>query len=131
MLHMEMEAYAQGYRYMVWRQCRRRCARSDGYRTPPDFMPTVSPPLLSQEKLERRGAFYKGYGVVYLPVDIKGLTDKLHLLEEFLAGNTTVLNELVHMLDALLRLKQLTCREYMDINNLLASTLLYIHTFCS
>ena len=67
--------------------------------------------------------FYKGYGIVYLPGDIKGLTHKLHLLlAEFLAGNTTVRNELVYVLDALLRLKQLTRREYTDINNRLAST---------
>ena len=36
-------------------------------------------------------------------------------------GNTTVKNKLVHVLDALLRLKQLTLREYTDINNRLAS----------
>ena len=59
---------------------------------------------------------------MYLPGDIKGLTDKLHLLlAEFLAGNTTVRNELVYVLDALLRLKQLARREYTDINNRLAS----------
>ena len=56
--------------------------------------------------------FYKGYkgeGLVYLPGDINGLTKKLLLLAaEFFAGNTTVRNELVHVLDALLRLKQLT-----------------------
>ena len=39
-----------------------------------------------------------------LPGDIKGLADKLHLLSaEIFAGNTTVRNELVHVLDALLR----------------------------
>ena len=55
---------------------------------------------------------------MYLPGDIKGLTGKLHLLlAEFVAGNTTVRNELVHVLDALLRLKQLTRKEYTDINN--------------
>ena len=59
------------------------------------------------EKLERRrrieNLFYIGYG------DINGLTRKLHLLSaEFFAGNTTVRNELVHVLDALFRLKQLT-----------------------
>ena len=42
--------------------------------------------------------------MVYRPGDIKELTDKLHLLSaEFFAGK-----ELVHVLDALLRLKQLT-----------------------
>ena len=60
---------------------------------------------------------------MYLPGDIKRLTDKLHLLwAEFFAGNTTVRNELVHVLDARLRLKQLTRSEYTDINNRLAST---------
>ena len=50
-----------------------------------------------------------GRGVVYIPGDINGLTKKLHLLvAEFFAGNATVRNELVHVLDALLRLKQLT-----------------------
>ena len=39
---------------------------------------------------------------MYLPGDIKGLTNKLHLLSaEFFAGNTTVRNELVHVFDAL------------------------------
>ena len=62
------------------------------------------------EKLKRRrieNLFYKkGDGVVYLPGDINGLTKKLHLLAaEFFADNTTVKNELVHVLDALFRLK--------------------------
>ena len=53
-----------------------------------------------------------GRRVVYLPGDIKGLDQKLHLLAaEFSTGNTTVRNELVHVLDALLRLKQLTRSE--------------------
>ena len=60
---------------------------------------------------------------MYLPGDIKGLTDKLYLLlVELIAGNTTVRNELVCVLDALFRLKQLTRREYTEINNRLAST---------
>ena len=45
---------------------------------------------------------------MYLPVDINGLTKKLHLLPaEFFAGKTGR-NEFLHVLDALLRLKQLT-----------------------
>ena len=53
---------------------------------------------------------------MYLPGDINRHTKKLHLLAaEFFAGNTTVRNKLVHVLDALLRLKQLTCEEYADI----------------
>ena len=60
-------------------------------------------------KTKDREAFYKGWkgeGVVYLPGDINGLAKKLQLLAAvFFAGNTTVRNELVHVLDALLRLK--------------------------
>ena len=79
------------------------------------------------EKLERRirveNMFYKGYGVVYLPGDINGLAKKLHLLSaQFFAGNTTVRNELVRVLDALLRLKQLTRKEYADITARLAAS---------
>ena len=89
----------------------------DGYRTPPDFMLTsgTSPPPFTGKTRKRkmtREPFYKGYEVVYL----------LHTLAEFIAGNTTARNELVYVLDALLRLKQLTGREYTDINNRLAST---------
>ena len=65
----------------------------------------------SRKKRKTREPFYKGYGVVYLPEDIKRLADKLHLLlSEFIAGNTTVRNELFYVFDALL--KQLTRREY-------------------
>ena len=53
---------------------------------------------------------------MYLPGDINGLAKKL----QFFAGNTTVRNELVHVLDALLRLKQLTRKEYADITARLA-----------
>ena len=70
--------------------------------------------------------FYKGYkgeGVMYLPGDINGLAKKLQLLAEFFAGNTTVRNELVHVLDALLRLKQLTRKEYTNITARLAASL--------
>ena len=52
-----------------------------------------------------REPFYKGFGVVFLPGDINGLVKKLHLLAaEFFKGNTSVRNELVHVLGALLRL---------------------------
>ena len=61
---------------------------------------------------------------MYLPADINGLAKKLHLLAaEFFAGNTTVRNELVHVLDALVRLKQFTCKEYADITARLAASL--------
>ena len=49
---------------------------------------------------------------------------KLHLLAaEFFAGNTSVRNELVHVLDALLRLKQSTHKVYADITARLAASL--------
>ena len=70
-------------------------------------------------KTKDRGAPYKGWkgvGVVYLPGDINGLARKLQLLHaEFFAGNTKVRNELAHVLDALLRLKQSTRKVYTNI----------------
>ena len=36
------------------------------------------------KKTKDREPFYKGYGVVYLPEDINGLTKKLHLLARVL-----------------------------------------------
>ena len=60
---------------------------------------------------------------MYLPRDIKGLADKLHLLSaEFFADNITVRNELLHVLGVLLRLKQLTRKDYTDISNRSASS---------
>ena len=77
-------------------------------------------------KTKFRVAFYKGYkgkGVVYLPGEyINGLARKLQLLAaEFFAGNTTVRNVLVHVLGALLRLKQVTRKEYTNITARLAA----------
>ena len=70
------------------------------------------------EKTKDREHPYKGEGVVYLSGDINGFTKKLHLLAaELFAGKTTVRNELVHVLDTLLRLKLLTHREYTDITD--------------
>ena len=67
--------------------------------TPPS--PLHSSPYDKVKKTKKdREPFYKGYGVVYLPGDINGLTKKLHLL---------------HAKFALLRLKQLTRKEYADI----------------
>ena len=61
---------------------------------------------------------------MYLPGGINELTKKLHLLAvEFFAGNPTVRNELFHVFDALLRLKQLTHKEYADITARLAASL--------
>ena len=77
------------------------------------------------KKTKDKEPFYKkGDGVVYLPGDINGLTSKLHLLAAyFFAGNTSVRNELVHVLDALLRFKQLTRKECADITARLAASL--------
>ena len=61
---------------------------------------------------------------MYLPADINGLTKKLQLLAAgFFASKTTDRNELVHVLDALLRLKQLTRKEYTNITTRLAASL--------
>ena len=69
------------------------------------------------EKLKRRREpFCKGFGVMYLLGDINGLAKKLHLL-------AAVTNELVHVLNALLRLKQLERKEYADITARLAASL--------
>ena len=76
------------------------------------------------KKTKEREPFYKGYVVVYLPGHISGLAKKFQLLAaEVFAGNTTVRNELVHVLDALFRLKQLTRKEYADITARLAASL--------
>ena len=84
-----------------------------------------SSPVRTHYKAKReKDREYKGFGVVYLPGDIKGLTNKLQFLAaDFFADNTTVRNELVHVLDALLRLKQLTRKEYTDITARLAASL--------
>ena len=61
---------------------------------------------------------------MYLPGDTNGFAKKLKLLvAEFFTGNTTVRNELVHVLDALLRLKQLARKEYTNITARLAASL--------
>ena len=79
------------------------------------------------KKTKDRKPFYKccnGEGVVYLPGDINELAKKLQsLVAEFFVGNTTVRNELVLVLDALLRLKQLTRKEYTNITARLAASL--------
>ena len=73
------------------------------------------------KKMKDREHPYKGDGVVYLPGEINGLTNKFHLLAaEFFAGNATGRNELIHVLDALRRLKQMT--QYTDITARLAAS---------
>ena len=99
------------------------------YNTPPPGIESPDPSISSPrtygkaKKKKDREPFYKGYGVVYLPGDINGLSKNLHLLAaEFFVGNTSVRNVLVHVLDALLRLKQLTRKEYADITARLAAS---------
>ena len=62
-----------------------------------------------------------GNGLVFLPGDIKGLETKLtYLLGEYRAGNrTSTRNEIVSILDELLRRKSISRKEYNDINNFL------------
>lgn len=65
-----------------------------------------------------------GSGIQFLPGDIRGLHTKLNLLlAEFHAGNTSTRNEIVSILDELLRRKRMSRREYTDINTFLASSL--------
>ena len=66
-----------------------------------------------------------GRGIQFLPTDIKGLTKKLHLLlAEFAAGNkTSTRNEIIFILDELLRRKKISRKEYTDINSYLSRCL--------
>ncbi len=61
---------------------------------------------------------YEGSGGSFLPGDIRGLRTKLTLLlAEFRAGNTSTRNQIVFILDELLRRKQMSRKEYTEINN--------------
>ena len=66
-----------------------------------------------------------GEGIHFLPGDIKGMKSKLNLLlSEYSAGNkTSTRNEIVPILDELLRRKKLSHREYTDINTYLSKCL--------
>ena len=66
-----------------------------------------------------------GTGIQFLPRDIKGLTTKLHLLlAEFAAGNrTSTRNEIVFILDELLKRKKISRKEYTEINSYLSRCL--------
>ena len=69
------------------------------------------------ENLKREPVF-SASGIQFLPGDIKGLTTKLNLLlAEFRAGNTSTRNEIVFILDELLRRKRMSRKEYTEINN--------------
>ena len=62
-----------------------------------------------------------GNGLVFLPGDIKGLETKLtYLLGEYRAGNrSSTRNEIVPILDELLRRKVISRKEYKGINTFL------------
>ena len=64
-------------------------------------------------------------GIKFLAGDIKVLTTKLNLLlAEFAAGNTSsTRNEIVYILDEILRRKQISSEEYRDINSYLSKCL--------
>ena len=66
-----------------------------------------------------------GDGIQFLPGDIKGMTSKLQLLlAEFAAGNRlSTRNEIVFILDELLRRKKISRKEYTDINSYLTRCL--------
>ena len=66
-----------------------------------------------------------GDGIQFLPADIKGMTSKLYLLlAEFAAGNrSSTRNEIVFILDELLRRKKISRKEYTDINSYLSRCL--------
>ena len=68
---------------------------------------------------------HDGDGMQFLPGDIKGLKVKLNLLlAEFRAGNTQATrNEIVYILDELLRRKQISRKEYNEINKYLSRCL--------
>ena len=68
--------------------------------------------------VKRRMMERYGHGLFFLPGDIKGLSTKLNLLlAEFRAGNTSTRNEIVFILDELLRRKRMSRKEYTEINN--------------
>ena len=62
-----------------------------------------------------------GSGIQFLPGDIKGLQNRLtYLLAEYRAGNNrSTRNEIVPILDELLRRRRISRKEYRDINSFL------------
>lgn len=74
-------------------------------------------------KFDTVGESVQGSGIVqFLPRDIKGLEQRLNiLLGEYRAGNRSCIirNEIVSILDELLRRKRLSKREYQEINGFL------------
>ena len=61
-----------------------------------------------------------GTGIVFLPFDINRLIEQLHLLlVEFRAGNTATRNQIVAILDQLLRRNYLTQDEYNGVRRMI------------
>ena len=77
-----------------------------------------SPPPLNPTKEEKNG---EGINIQFFPGDIKGLQTKLnYLLAEYHAGNRlSTRNEIVLILDELLRRRKISQKEYKDINTYL------------
>ena len=85
---------------------------------PPSSSSSPSPPSKSSEgKTGDEGSS----NIQYLPGDIKGLETKLnYLLAEYRAGNrSSTRNEIVSILDELLRRRKISRKEYKDINTFL------------
>ena len=69
--------------------------------------------------------YHDGDRMQFLPGDIKGMKAKLNLLlAEFRAGNnSSTRNEIVYILDELLRRRQISRQEYNEINKYLSRCL--------
>ena len=69
-----------------------------------------------------KGIRSSGSAIVFLPADIKGMHEKLNLLlGEYVAGNkTSTKNEIVFILDELLRRRAISRKEYTNINTYLS-----------
>ena len=74
-----------------------------------------------EEEEEEENPDTSGSGIQFLPGDIKGLQNRLtYLLAEYRAGNNkSTRNEIVPILDELLRRRRISRKEYRDINSFL------------
>ncbi len=73
-----------------------------------------------KQSKKRSGSSSKGSGVNFLPSDINSLKEKLQLLVgEFTAGNKTTRNQIVAILDNLKGRKEISKKEYNQVNSLL------------
>ena len=85
----------------------------------PNNLNSNSRPKSTYKWREIFSTFHIGNGIQFLPGDINGLQIKLdYLLAEYRAGNTSATrNEIVAIIDELLRRKQLSQVKYNNINN--------------